>query len=339
MSLDKRECERPAAGSILPAGPDAVTLAGATLRAGGLVGMPTETVYGLAADASNAAAVARIFESKGRPRFNPLISHVASLEEARRHGVFDLIAERLAAAFWPGPLTLVLPLAAGSTVCDLARAGLDTVALRVPGHPTARAIIEAAGAPVAAPSANRSGRISPTTARAVAEELGASVDLIVDAGACAVGLESTVAACVEGRLTLLRPGGVPRDELARAAGVAPDQPASEPGPLLSPGMLLTHYAPLAPLHMNVMRPDSDHAVLAFGVSEFSEEAHRGPVINLSRGGDLREAAMRLFSALRELDSAHPAAISVTPIPDAGLGEAINDRLRRASFPQKSGHVL
>jgi L-threonylcarbamoyladenylate synthase len=330
---DKPPIARPEAGAILPANDGSIRLAGDILRGGGLVGLPTETVYGLAANATDAEAILRIYEAKGRPRFNPLISHVADLEQAQAHGVFDTTALTLAEALWPGPLTLVVPQRPGSAISDFARAGLDSVALRIPGKPVARAIIAAAGHPLAAPSANRSGRISPTTARDVVAELGGKVDLVIDDGPSDVGIESTVVACLGGKATLLRPGGVLRNVLEELIGAALDSPAEPKGRLISPGMLASHYAPLAAVHMNVTLAPRDHAVLNFGTENIIDSNHRGAVINLSHRGDLREAAMRLFSALRELDATGPAAISIAPIPMDGLGEAINDRLSRAAAPR------
>jgi L-threonylcarbamoyladenylate synthase len=278
--------------------------------------MPTETVYGLAGDATNGEAVAAIFEAKGRPRFNPLISHVASVEEARRHGVFGRDAELLAAAFWPGPLTIVVPHRAGSGICDLARAGLDTVALRVPAHPLALALIGACGRPLAAPSANLSGRVSPTTALDVQTDLGAAVAAVLDGGPCAVGLESTVVACLDGSVSLLRPGGAPRGAVASALG-HPLDAARTTGSLRSPGMLLSHYAPIAPVQLNVLEPGPNDAILTFGSSKFVDRGANRPVINLSPQGDLRQAAARLFAALRELDALNPPVISVTPFHRRG----------------------
>jgi L-threonylcarbamoyladenylate synthase len=298
--------------------------------------MPTETVYGLAGDATDSLAVASIFEAKGRPTFNPLIAHVADIEEAMRHGVFDDRALRLAEAFWPGPLTLVLPHRDGSPISELARAGLATVALRVPSHPVARALIRAAARPLAAPSANRSGRVSPTAASHVHAELGSSVAMILDGGPCDIGVESTVVACVGGSMELLRPGGVTRDEVLRVSGIDPDRDAmaaphdENPSRPRSPGMMLAHYAPLAILQMNVLEPGPNDAILNFGSRKFAQGTAKGPTIDLSPSGDLRQAASRLFAALRELDEQGPAVISVVPIPDKGLGEAINDRLRRAA---------
>jgi L-threonylcarbamoyladenylate synthase len=325
----------------LPADEAAIQRAARILRAGGLVGMPTETVYGLAADAGNALAVAAIYEAKGRPRFNPLISHVADVAQARACGVFNQDAEKLAAAFWPGPLTLVLPYRGGSAISDLARAGLDTVALRVPAHPVALALIAAAGKPLAAPSANVAGRISPTTAADVQAELGDRVGLILDGGPCSVGLESTVVACSGNDVVILRPGGVARESLEAVVGRRLSAPATggvlrAPGGVLrAPGMMLSHYAPVAPVQINMVKFGSDDAILAFGSSGFDERTACQPYINLSPTGDLREAAARLFSALRELDAFSPVVISVAPIPRSGLGEAINDRLERAAAPRQN----
>ncbi len=318
-------------GSILQPDPAAIRLAADHLRRGGLVGMPTETVYGLAGDATNGRAVAAIFEAKGRPEFNPLISHVADVAEARRHGVLDADAETLAAAFWPGPLTLVAPHRPGSGISDLARAGLDSVALRVPSHPVALALIRAAGRPLAAPSANRSGRVSPTTARDVVTELGSKAGVVLDGGPCGVGLESTVVACLGGAPVLLRPGGVSRDAIEALLG----RPlaAAQGGGVRAPGMLASHYAPLAPVQVNVTKPGPDDAVITFGSRNLVDETANRHVVNLSPGGDLRQAAARLFSALRELDAYNPPVISVMPIPMEGLGEAINDRLSRAAHPR------
>ena len=285
--------------------------------------MPTETVYGLAADASNAMAVARLFEAKGRPRFNPLIAHVADVEMARRVAVFDDRAEALAEKFWPGPLTLVLPLRDEGLACDLARAGLSTVAVRAPGHAAAHELIGAFGRPVVAPSANRSGRPSPTTFEDAVEETGVSAQAWLDGGACAVGIESTVVTVLDERVRWLRPGVVTRDEVAAVVG-----PLAEAGGDAgrSPGRLTLHYAPNAPVRVDVEAPEPGEAYLAFGKTEASGLL----VWNLSPGGDLREAATNLFRMLREADRAEPIAIAVAPIPDEGLGEALNDRLRRAS---------
>ena len=281
--------------------------------------MPTETVYGLAADAANARAVAAIYDAKGRPRFNPLIAHVSDLAMARRIARFDGRAERLAAAFWPGPLTLVLPVADGEAVCDLARAGLDTVAVRVPAHPLAQALIAAFGGPVVAPSANRSGRPSPTTFADAFEETGSAASTALDGGPCAVGLESTVVALLDDA-RLLRPGAVTRSEIEAIIGPLKQ---ADGDAKRSPGRLTRHYAPNAPVRLDVVAPASGEAWLSFG------SAGSGPW-NLSPSGDLREAAANLFAYLRGADRTNPTAIAVAPIPAEGLGEAINDRLRRAA---------
>ncbi len=312
---------------ILPAdSPDAIARAVEILRGGGLAAIPTETVYGLAADAANPEAVARIFAAKGRPGFNPLIAHVAGLEAAKAEGVFSPLAEKLTAAFWPGPLTLVVPRRADGTVCEAARAGLETVALRAPTHPAARAVLAAFGGPLAAPSANPSGRTSATTAQHVAEGLGDVVDIILDAGPSPIGLESAVVA-VEGEIaTLLRPGGLARAAIEAvagplaAAGEAHNAGGSAPA---SPGMLLRHYAPKAALRLNAAAPEPGEGFLGFGPG--CEDAD----LNLSPSGDADEAARNLFAYLRALDGRF-SRIAVAAIPEDGLGEAINDRLRRAA---------
>ena len=292
------------------------------LAAGELVILPTETVYGLAADAANPAAVARLYEAKGRPRFNPLIAHVTDLAMARGFAALDDRAAVLANAFWPGPLTLVAPITAPEAVCDLARAGLETVAVRAPAHPVAQAVIGGLGRPIVAPSANRSGRPSPTTFADAVAETGAAAAVALDGGDCAVGIESTVISVQPGPPRLLRPGAVTRDQIERLVGKLAE---AEADAARSPGRLARHYAPNAPLRLEAAAPKPGEAFLAFG------PAQRGPsVINLSPGGDLREAAQRLFSALRAADALGPVAIAVAPIPDDGLGEAINDRLRRAA---------
>ena len=294
--------------------------AAVALKRGELVILPTETVYGLAADAANGEAVARIFEAKGRPRFNPLIAHVADASQAERIAVLDDRARRLADAFWPGPLTLVAPVRDRAAVCDLARAGLDTVAVRVPGHTRARAVIDAFGGAVVAPSANRSGRPSPTTFRDAVEETGDNAGAALDGGPCAVGVESTVVAVMEGAIRLLRPGSVTRDEIEAVAGALSDGGGDGHR---SPGRLALHYAPDAPVRLNADRAEADEILLGFGPV--------GPGRwSLSEAGDLREAAANLFRMLREADREKPGAIAVAPIPAQGLGEAVNDRLKRAA---------
>ncbi len=293
------------------------------LERGRLVILPTETVYGLACDAANPEAVARVFAAKGRPRFNPMIAHVTGIDAARRIAALDGRALDLAEAFWPGPLTLVAPAVDTAAVCDLARAGLDSVAVRAPDHPVAQAVLSRFGRPLAAPSANRSGRPSPTTIADAADETGAQAEAALDGGPCRVGLESTVVGLFRGELLLLRPGGVTRQQIEAVAG-----PLSESGDEArrSPGRLSPHYAPSAPMRLDVRQPAPGEAYLAFG----PDAPAGGLVWNLSPAGDLQEAAARLFACLRAADRAGPGAIAVAPVPDEGLGEAINDRLRRAA---------
>ena len=299
--------------------PSNIAEAAKALAGGGLVLMPTETVYGLAADAANPRAVAAVYAAKGRPSFNPLIAHVADLAMARRIARFDSRAEALAARFWPGPLTLVLPIADEGAICDLARAGLDTVAIRAPGHPVAHALIDALGRPVVAPSANRSGRPSPTTFADAVEETGSAAAAALDGGPCAVGLESTVVALLD-RPRLLRPGAVTRAEIESVIGPLAE---AEDDARRSPGRLTRHYAPDAPVRLEADTPRPGEAWLSFG------PAGTGPW-NLSPGGDLAEAAANLFAFLRAADRTSPVGIAVAPIPHEGLGEAINDRLKRAA---------
>ena len=284
--------------------------------------LPTETVYGLGADASNPAAVAAIFEAKGRPRFNPLIAHVADLATAARIAALDDRGYALARAFWPGPLTIVAPVKDPAAVCDLARAGLDTMAIRVPAHPLSRAVLAAFGGPVVAPSANRSGRPSPTTYADAVSETGDKDAAALDGGPCAVGLESTVVSVLDGQARLLRPGAVTRLQLQQIVGPLAE---AEDDARRSPGRLALHYAPDAPVRINAKAPEAGEAYLAFG-----EWPPSPRVFNLSPSGDLAEAAANLFAFLRAADRIRPSAIAVAPIPEEGLGEAINDRLRRAA---------
>jgi L-threonylcarbamoyladenylate synthase len=313
----------------------AVADAARVLAAGGLVAFPTETVYGLGADATDGRAVARVYQAKSRPAFNPLIAHVADLNAAQALGRFDADAARLAAAFWPGPLTLVLAKTAHCPVADLATAGVDTVAVRMPDHHVARDILAAFGKPVVAPSANRSGHLSPTTADHVLADLGGRIDLIVDGGATPVGIESTIVGCL-GEPVLLRPGGLPRAAIERTLGRkladAPAAGTDDDAPL-APGMLASHYAPRTPLRLNASRVEPGEALLAFGPTPAEGAGHAKSVLNLSERGDLIEAAANLFSQLRALDAAGAGAIAVMPIPADGLGEAINDRLARAAAPR------
>ena len=301
------------------------------LAAGGLVAFPTETVYGLGADATNAAAVARLFAAKARPKFNPLIAHVVDAAAARRLGDLDAAAERLAAEFWPGALTLVVPALADCAVCDLARAGLNTVALRVPAHAVAQELLAAVDRPVAAPSANRSGHVSPTSADHVLADLGGSIDLVLDGGPTPLGLESTIIDCT-GTPRLLRLGGIPRAEIERVLGAKLADARESVAPA-APGMLASHYAPRARLRLDAAEVRPGEALLTFGAARPKGAERAVRVLDLSPKGNLVEAAANLFAHLRALDASGSAAISVVPIPEEGLGEAINDRLRRAAAPR------
>lgn len=313
----------------------AAEIAASCLNDGGLVAFPTETVYGLGADATNARAVARLYEAKGRPSFNPLIAHVSDLQAARQIARFDDKSLRLAETFWPGPLTLVLPKAADCPVSDLATAGLDTIAVRIPAHAAARDILRAFAKPVVAPSANISGHVSPTTAAHVLGDLAGRIDLIVDGGPVPVGVESTIVGCFETPL-LLRPGGLPREDIERVLGeklarMPEDTGTAETQPL-APGMLASHYAPRTHVRLNAQTLEAGEALLAFGPHVIAG-SERAIVMNLSEAGDLEEAAANLFGYLRALDAKGPRAIAVTAIPHEGLGEAINDRLQRAAVPR------
>ncbi len=319
---------------LLPADPVGLDAAAALLDDGACVAFPTETVYGLGGDATQPLAVARIYAAKGRPAFNPLIAHVPDLAAAMLEGEFSGAATALARAFWPGPLTLVVPRRAGGTVCDLATAGMDSVALRVPSHPVALALLHGVGRPVAAPSANRSGRVSPTTAAHVLADLDGHIAAVVDGGASPVGVESTILACVDGHVRMLRPGGITREALegvlGRALDAAPESPADRP---LAPGLLASHYAPVAPVRLDAVDFRAGEAALLFGPQHPVGLDQAVAAINLSPGGDLVEAAAALFAALRQLDALSPTAIAVVRIPAFGLGEAIRDRLMRAAAPR------
>jgi L-threonylcarbamoyladenylate synthase len=308
----------------LPATDDGIARAAALLRAGDLVAFPTETVYGLGADATDDRAVARVFDAKRRPRFNPLIVHVPDLEAARRLAQFDDRAEALATAFWPGPLTLVLPLRPDAGLAPLVTAGLDSVAIRAPAHPLAQALLAATGRPLAAPSANPSGRISPTTAGHVFEGLGGRIAAVLDGGACSVGVESTIVGLV-GEARLLRPGGLPVELIDAALGT----PLLPPGDTISaPGQLASHYAPRGGVRLEATHPEPGEVWIGFGPCP-------GAPLSLSPTGDMVQAAANLFALLHRADEiAGPKGrIAVAPIPDRGLGRAINDRLRRASAPR------
>lgn len=310
---------------VLPLDDRSIAIAAELIRAGRLVAFPTETVYGLGGDATNGEAVAAIFEAKGRPRFNPLIVHLPDMEAAGRIGDLGKEAEGLAARFWPGPLSLVVRRRVDSRLSDLVSAGLDTVALRVPAHRGARAFLAAAARPIAAPSANRSGKVSPTTAGHVVEELGDAVALILDGGPCEVGLESTVLDMSGDAPVLLRPGGVPLEELEQALGRKIEVGKAGVA-IAAPGMLESHYAPGLPLRMGAASAEPGEALLGFGPAPDA-------TLNLSEAGDLREAAANLFTMLRALDRPDFTGIAVMPIPEKGLGRAINDRLRRAAAPR------
>jgi L-threonylcarbamoyladenylate synthase len=311
---------------IVSATQDAIKQAAQALGRGDIVAFPTETVYGLGANALDPAAVARVFAAKERPRFNPLIVHVPGLAEAEAYAVFSPTARKLAEAFWPGPLSLVLRKRPGCPIADLVSAGLDTIALRAPAHPVARSLLAESELPIAAPSANRSGRISPTTAAHVEAELGDRPAMILDGGPCPLGLESTVVSVVGPAPTLLRLGALPREAIVTVLGRSLAS-AKSSAPVASPGQLATHYAPNTKLRLGATTVGGDEALLAFG-----GDVPGGALaaINLSAAGDLQEAAARLFAALRELDQAGASAIAVMPIPAHGLGEAINDRLKRAA---------
>ena len=306
--------------NILPGTADNISAAATILREGGLVAMPTETVYGLAANAADADAVARIYAAKQRPQFNPLIAHVSSIEMAEREGALGANAKRLVEAFWPGPLTLVVEVAATGSVSELARAGLDSIALRMPGHPVAQQLIEAFGGPLVAPSANPSGKISPTRPEHVLQDMGDQVDLILDGGACAAGVESTIVDARGEHPALLRPGSLDPAEIEKIwPGLI--RPTLNPDAPQSPGQLLRHYAPDAKLRLNAEAPEAGEAYLGFGPGDAT--------LNLSPTGDLTEATANLFAMLRDLDARFDR-IAVAPIPASGLGEAINDRLTRAA---------
>jgi L-threonylcarbamoyladenylate synthase len=305
-----------------------VSEAARLLAEGRLVAFPTETVYGLGADATDPRAVARLFAAKGRPSFNPLIAHVADVQAARRAGKLSAAAEGLAAQFWPGPLTLVVP--ARDVVCELARAGLATVALRVPKHPVAQALLAASGKPIAAPSANRSGHVSPTTADHVLADLEGVVDLVVDGGPAPLGLESTIVDCTSAAPRLLRLGAIARADLERALDT---KLAPAGADVRAPGMLASHYATRARLRLDAQDVRPGEALLSFGAARPTGTEAAAHVLDLSPRGDLVEAAANLFAHLRALDATGVATIAVAPIPAIGLGEAINDRLQRAAAPR------
>jgi len=315
---------------VVPATKESIDRAAQALARGETVAFPTETVYGLGANALDASAVAKVFAAKERPRFNPLIVHVLGVDDAETYAVINGTARKLIGAFWPGPLSLVLPRKRGCAITDLVSAGLDTIALRAPNDRIARALLTAAKVPIAAPSANRSGRISPTTAAHVEEELGGLPAMILDGGPSTLGLESTVLGIDGDRVTLLRLGALAREEIETVLG-RPLVTADAGGQVTSPGQLPIHYAPDTPLRLDARTPRKGEAFLAFGPDA---PLYAGPSINLSPRGILSEAAANFFSSLRRLDAAGAEAIAVMPIPNKGLGEAINDRLQRAACARR-----
>lgn len=311
---------------------EATSEALSVFRAGGLVAIPTETVYGLAADATNGEAVARIYEAKGRPSFNPLIVHCSNLEMAQHYGVFSAADLKAAEHFWPGPLTLVVPYRQGSGLSDLVRAGLNSIALRIPNG-ASRSIIEAFKKPIAAPSANLSGRVSPTTAHHVQSQLDGLIDLIIDDGPCDVGVESSIISFDQDQAVLLRPGGLEVELLQDVLGAKVQSLAAD-SPISAPGQLASHYAPIGKLRLNASQVSDEEGALNFGNSKL-QAAHNH---SLSDSGDLREAAARLFACLAAFDEKRVQNIAVAPIPETGLGLAINDRLRRAAAPRPSNPI-
>ncbi len=305
----------------------------AELSAGRPIALPTETVYGLAADATNPAAITSIYKTKGRPQFNPLICHMADLAMAERYAVFDPVSRTLAEAFWPGPLTLVLPLRPGSGIHSLATAGLDTVGIRVPKG-FAGDLIRRFDRPLAAPSANSSGKISPTSAAHVEADLGQKINLILDGGAASVGVESTIVKVeADGRVRLLRPGGIVTAEIERVAGLRLERPEKASAAIEAPGMLASHYAPGATVRLNATSVLPGEALIRFGGIAISGEERAHAVLDLSPAGDLAEAAANLFDYLKAADASGADTIAITTIPTHGLGEAINDRLSRAAAPR------
>ncbi|MBU3730292.1 MAG: threonylcarbamoyl-AMP synthase [Beijerinckiaceae bacterium] len=331
MAQDKRPADR----DTLRIDPDAtgIARAAALLRAGKLVAFPTETVYGLGADARQGEAVAGIYEAKGRPSFNPLIAHVPDLAAADRIGVFDATARQLAEHFWPGPLTLVVPLRPDAGISALATAGLNSIALRVPSHPVARELLALAQTPIVAPSANRSGRVSPTEAEHVWSDLSGRIDAVVEGWSTPVGVESTIVSCLGPRPVLLRPGGVTRAEIEEVLGERLADGAGDAAKPIAPGLLESHYAPRAKVRLNAQSIAPGEAALLFGPDNPAGLEDAKAQLNLSFRGDLREAAANLFAMLRRLDLVGAATIAVAPIPAEGLGEAIRDRLQRAAAPR------
>ncbi len=324
---------------ILSVNSKSLAQAASVLQGGGLVGMPTETVYGLAADARNGQAVARIFEAKGRPQFNPLIVHVNDIDQVLEFAQMNENDRKIADIFWPGPVTLILKRKDNSGLSDLVSAGLPTVAVRIPAHKTARKLIQACGFPIAAPSANKSGSLSPTSPAHVVQSLGDAVDLVLADGVCAVGLESTVIDCSGDTPCILRPGGITVEDVSEALGVEVSYDLGDHGEAVkSPGQLLKHYAPGIPVRLNAVDIEEGEALLSFGNTKFMSVRGKGAVADLpddhvrhlSKEGDLHEAASNLFAMMRALDKPKFSGIAVMNIPDTGIGVAINDRLCRAA---------
>ncbi|MGE4373642.1 MAG: L-threonylcarbamoyladenylate synthase [Xanthobacter sp.] len=320
---------------ILPASdPASIDIAADLLRCGGLVAFPTETVYGLGADASNPDAIAHLYDAKGRPAFNPLIAHLPHASDAMQIGIFNAAARKLAAAFWPGPLTLVVPYQGGARVCELARSGLGTVGIRIPDHPVAHAMLCAFGGPVVGPSANRSGHVSPTEADHVTEDLAGRIDAVLDSGPTQVGVESTIIDATGPELRLLRPGGVTRAQVEALIGAplldAATDDAARPA---SPGRLLSHYAPRARVRLEATHVEPGEALLTFAGARPPGAEQAATILDLSPEGRLTEAAARLYGALRALDETGAPSIAVVPLPRSGMGEAIADRLDRAAAPR------
>ena len=311
---------------------ETINRASALIRAGDLVAFPTETVYGLGADATSDQAVAKVFAAKNRPDFNPLIIHISDIATAGTFAVVSDKATALASAFWPGPLTIIMAKKRDSQISELATAGLDTIAIRCPDHPVALALLKKCGRPIVAPSANRSGHVSPTHAPHVAEDLGDKPALIIDGGPTSIGLESTVITLVPFP-KILRPGAISQTEIEYIIGrlnAPTGSKSTKTGKIISPGQLASHYAPEAAIRLNANHTKPGEALLAFGPAPID---HEGPMINLSPDGNLDEAAANLFASLRSLDKSGCESIAVMPIPDEGMGEAINDRLKRAAAPR------
>lgn len=317
--------------TIVPLNAQSIKQAINLLEKGSLVALPTETVYGLAGDACHGQAIASIFSTKGRPQFNPLIAHVSDIDMAERYVVIDDLSRQLMQKFWPGPLTFVLPLRANHSIHPLTTAGLDSLAVRQPKGGFSD-IVKLLGRPLAAPSANKSGRLSPTSAEAVAASLGDKVPLIIDGGASDVGVESTIIKIVSNKAYLLRPGGLASSDIEKALGFAL-QRVDQRAAIEAPGMMQSHYAPDAFLRLNALSVEKDEALLAFGKSRIEKAERALTILNLSETGNINEAATNLFHYLKQLDLSGALKIAVEPIPFNGLGEAINDRLQRAAAPR------